>query len=264
MMSQDSYTLKRGLEGAQRLEILGRAVWPSTRSLLERAGLKPGLRCVDVGCGVGLVTEELAHMTGSCVGVDNDEDFLNYARTHRSADGCEFRHLDVLTESLEPESYDVAFTRYLLSHLVDPLSVLKKIVSAVRPGGLILVEDVDFPGHFHHPPNPAFVRYLELYQNVVELRGGDPKLGRRLLELAQALQLTDIDVQLVVAVHHLGPSKRVAELTLKHVGEALIGHDLIGRSELAGLAAELTDYAAQTSSQISIAPTFQLMARKPW
>lgn len=259
---EDTYTLKRGSEGARRLEILGRAMWPSTLALFQRAGLSAGQRCVDVGCGVGLVTEEVARLTGHCLGLDNDSEFLNYAKAHRQTVGASFQEFDIVHGVAEEGRFDVAFSRYLLSHLGNPLEALQKIVSLVRPGGLILVEDIDFPGHFHHPPSRAFARYLELYQAAVERRGGNPRLGRELFGMATTLGLTEIDIHLVVAVHHTGPSKAVAQLTLEHIGDALVGQGLLEHSELASLLDELKAYVEDPKTQVSIAPTFQLMARK--
>lgn len=72
-MDEHHYLIRGGLEGRERLRLLGRVMRPTTMPLLERAGVTAGMRCLDVGCGGGDVTFDLASLvgiTGSVVGVD--------------------------------------------------------------------------------------------------------------------------------------------------------------------------------------------------
>lgn len=75
-MCRSSYIVRGGSSGRERLRILAQVMRPSTLSLLERVGLRPGMRCLDVGCGGGDVTIELARLVGpdaSALGIDLDE-----------------------------------------------------------------------------------------------------------------------------------------------------------------------------------------------
>jgi ubiquinone/menaquinone biosynthesis C-methylase UbiE len=78
-----SYVIRGGKPGYDRLALLARERWPDTRALLERAGIEPGIRCADIGCGGGAVTLELARLVapgGTVVGIDTDEAKLGLAR----------------------------------------------------------------------------------------------------------------------------------------------------------------------------------------
>jgi 2-polyprenyl-3-methyl-5-hydroxy-6-metoxy-1,4-benzoquinol methylase len=77
------YVIRGGRDGYNRLLVLARASWPDTAALFDRAGIGPGMQCVDLGCGGGEVTFELARLVapgGSVTGVDMDEVKLDLAR----------------------------------------------------------------------------------------------------------------------------------------------------------------------------------------
>lgn len=252
---KDPYVLAVGSAGAHRLRLLGKAAWPSTRRFLQRLRLSRGWRCLDVGCGVGTVTARLAQRTGYCLGVDKEGEFL--ARAARRP-GCEYRQLDVADLRALPERFDVVYARYVLSHQPDPLRVLGAMLAVCKPGGIVAVEDVDFPGHTWHPESVAMERYVDLYQRLVRSRGGDPCLGRKLPALCAQAGLVDVQAQPTMT---LDQTAAVAPLTLAHIGAAAIGAHLIGPDELSQLICELEDYAGRPGTSVSLAPTFQVWGR---
>jgi len=261
-MTNDPYTLRRGRAGAERLRILGAAMADSTERFLRSSGLKEGMRCLDAGCGVGVVSRKLAEITGHCHGIDLDSQFLEIAQKDSLPSGVSLGQVNVFDLAAEP-LYDVVYSRYLLSHLKEPGLAIRRLADVLKPGGLLLLEDVDFPGHVHHPPCPAFLSYLELYQKVVRKNGGDPCLGRKLYSLVLDCNLESVEMELVVSLQYRDPGKRVAELTLEHVASPLIDGGLVEAAELENLLQDLRDFGANEKSFMSIAPTYQIRARKP-
>ena len=86
MTQTGRYIIRGGIEGRERLRVLARAMQPTTSALLDRVGVTPGMACLDVGCGGGDVTLELARRVipgGSAVGADLDETKLSLAREKR-------------------------------------------------------------------------------------------------------------------------------------------------------------------------------------
>lgn len=126
----------------------------------------------------------------------------------------------------------------------------------------MVLEDVDFPGHFWYPDCRAMERYVELYQAVVRRRGGNPCLGRELVDLMARAGLEHLQVNLVTAIFHDGRAKQVAEVTLEHIGQALVDAELARPEEVDELVAELRRFRERPTSQISLAPTFQVVGRK--
>src|SRR5438105_4775911 len=164
------YVLRGGDAGAARLRLLARVKWPSTRSLLKKVGLHAGWQCLDVGCGSGAVTLKLARWVGAegrVVGIDSDERCLGLARAaaRRSRLAAEFRAGQADEVDLDA-AFDLVYARFLLTHLARPEDALARMRQAARPGGLVVVEDVDFTGHFCYPACAAFERYVTLYREV--------------------------------------------------------------------------------------------------
>jgi ubiquinone/menaquinone biosynthesis C-methylase UbiE len=228
----EGYALRGGRAGEERLRLLNRVKWPTTEPLLMGAGLRAGMSCLDVGCGSGDVTLKMATLVGaegSVVGVDRDQSILQLASQEAERQGLPvtFRRSNI-EELAEESAYDLVFARYLLSHLPRPQRAVELMVRAVRPGGHLVLEDVFFPGHIYYPANAAFDRYLELYQAVAVVKeGGDAAIGVRPLGMATEAGLVGVRVGLVEPTFRDGESKRVAQITMEHIREAVVGAGLV-------------------------------------
>ncbi len=263
----EDYVLRGGRQGANRLRILNRVKWPTTEPLLEAAGLRAGMRCLDVGCGGGDVTLKMAALVGGeghVVGVDRDPSILQLARWEAEDRGLPVTFRTVEAEELSEESaYDLVFSRYLLSHLPRPQRVLEAMVRAARPDGRLVLEDVYFPGHVCYPPSAALDRFVELYQAVARTNeGGDAAIGVRLLGMALEAGLEEVRVGLVVPTFREGEGKLVTQVTMEHIREAVVGAGLATSSEVDSIVDELGRLAADDRTLMSMAPTFQVWGRK--
>ena len=146
-----SYAIRGGADGKRRLDLLAHIMQPSTQALLARAGLAPGMRCLDLGCGGGHVSRYLAECVGAggtVVGIDIDGVKLDAARTlcaQASLTNVQFRSVAVADWS-DAAAYDLVYARFILSHLPDRPAVLARIGQALAPGGTVVLEDIDFGG----------------------------------------------------------------------------------------------------------------------
>lgn len=259
--------LRRGEEGAERLRLLARVKWPGTRDLLRRAGLKRGMRCLDVGCGIGEVTCGMAGMVGregEAMGLDNDAAYLRCARREaaRRFAKVTFRRQNVM--ALRDESaFDFVYARYLLTHLREPGRALAGMIRALRPGGRIAVEDVDFSGHICHPACRAFDRYVEIYQAVVRRNGGDPVIGPRLHALFVECGVEGVRLDVSQPSFYEGEGKQVARVTLEHIREHVTAAGLASDAEIDAILCELDEFARDRRTIMSIARTFQVWGQKP-
>lgn len=259
------YVIRGGAEGKKRLALLARTLWPTTSQLLRRAGLAEGMDCLDLGCGGGDVALEMAAWVGpegSVAAIDLDPAKLELARRQARERGLEnvtFRHADA-NDWQETGAYDFAYCRFLLTHLRDARETLGRLWRAVRPGGRVVVEDIDFAGHFSHPPSAAFDRYLTLYRAVVSRRGGDADIGPKLYGLATEAGWRGLELEVVQPAFVAGEGKQMALITFANIREAILAEGLASEAELAATAAELEDFTIAPDTLISLPRIFQLRA----
>ncbi len=159
--------------------------------------LEPGMRLLDVGCGPGTITLDLAARVapGRVVGVDRDASVVADAQRlldSRPANGVEFRTADAYGLEFEDEAFDVVHAHQLLQHLTDPVAALVEMRRVLRPGGVLAVRDGDYGGFVWAPSDPMLDRWMELYHDVCCHNGADADAGRRLLGWAQRAGFTEI------------------------------------------------------------------------
>jgi len=266
-MGARKYVIRGGVEGRERLRLLSEAAAPSTRALLDEVGIAAGSVCLDVGCGGGDVTRELARAAGPAgraLGVDVDEVKVDIAR-REAADAripnVAFEARDV--RGWEPaEPFDVVYARFLLTHLPDPVSLLSALRRHIRPGGAIIVEDIDFCGHFAEPDCPALRRYVELYTKSVQARGADPNIGPRLPALLREAGFENVQMRLVQPAALEGGIKRLTCVTLESISEAILGDGLATEDELRETLGELDRFARDPHTVIGGPRIFQAWGRR--
>jgi len=267
MRGTSHYIIRGGDPGAERLRVLSRAMRSGTLALLDRAGLTPGLEVLDLGCGSGDTTIEIARLVGSngrVVGIDMDDSVLTHARSASEAYGLSVEWKHGFVEDLDDDgSFDIAYARFLLSHLSDPAGALRRMARAVRRSGWVVVEDIDITAHVHWPPSAAFQRYVELYVAAGRTRGADPTIGPRLAALLIDAGLEDVEVSISMPTFRAGEGKTIARLTLSNIADAAIAAGLTNREEIDRLLAELAVHEADSRSIQSTAQVFQAIGRRP-
>ena len=267
-MQRNNYVIDGGAQGRDRLRLLSDVFGPATRNLLSLVGIPEGASCLDLGCGGGDVTRELAQMvgpTGSVLGVDYDAVVLDAARQEAGVAGLtnvSFVAHDVTSWAPETK-FDVVYARFIFSHLADPASVMAKLRRCLAPRGVIVVEDVDFRGHFAEPQCPALTRYTELYSQSVRNRGADPWIGAKLPGHLQAAGFTDVNVQLYHPVALRGGIKKLTCTTLSNIGAAVQRDGLATEEEFTATLNELTAFADDTTTVMVGPRTFQVWGRNP-
>jgi ubiquinone/menaquinone biosynthesis C-methylase UbiE len=264
----DYYVIRGGEEGIRRLGILADVMWPTTRRVLERAGIREGMKCLDLGSGGGEVTMAIAQLvgsTGKVVGIDLDEVKSRLAR-HKASDrqvsNVEYRLADV-TEWEEDSVYDLIYARFLLTHLRDPRLVVSRMLGALKPGGMAVVEDIDFAGHVCYPGCPAFDSYVSLYQEVVRLRGGDANIGPRLPCMLADAGFADLHIDLTQPVFMTGEGKSLAALTFRFIIDSLVADGLGAEANLKAELEELETYTNDPRTLLSLPRVFQVWGYRP-
>lgn len=257
IMKPENYVIRGGKEGYDRLKILSNILETSTSKLFKRLGVAPGMRALDVGCGSGDVTMLLAGCvkeTGKVEGWDIDEYCLDAARAEskkRGLEQIEYRKIDI--NDFQGESkFDVVYARFLLSHLPDTAKVIQSLRDNVRPGGLLILEDVDFKGHFCFPDYDAFKDYVYLYTKLIKLKGGNANIGISLPRKLMDAHFTHVGQKVNNLCAMTGNIKLMAGLTLESIGDSLIENNLITEYELKDLINRLRAFARHDNTLMSM------------
>ena len=244
----DHYIIRGGRKGRDRLRLLASVLEPTTRDLFDTVGIAPGSTCLDVGCGGGDVTLEIARRvgpSGSVVGVDLDQTKLQLARLEVEARGitnASFVEGDATNGSWSTP-FDLIYIRFLLTHLEHPEQLLCALRNHLRPGALLVVEDIDYRGHFAVPECSALDSAVALYTDAVTRRNADPNIGPRLPGLLEAAGFSDIDMKLVHQAALHGRIKELICVTLESISETVIRDGLTTAEEFAKTARELRAFA---------------------
>ena len=266
-MEAEKYVIRGGVEGRDRLRLLSEVMGPWTRALLAEVGIPAGSVCLDIGCGGGDVSRELARAAGPqgrVIGVDLDEVKLDIARRECAEQGISnvaFEVRDIV--DWEPgEPIDVVYARFLLTHLTNPVRVVSAMRRHLRPGGVMIVEDIDFRGHFAEPDCPALRRFVELYTQVVQSRGADPDIGPRLPGLLREAGLEDVRMRLVQPAAMEGGIKILTGVTLESISEAVLSAGLISEDELRETIRDLYAFALDPRTVLGGPRVFQVWGRR--
>jgi SAM-dependent methyltransferase len=158
--------------------------------------LEPGTRLLDVGCGPGTITADLATRVapGPVIGVDREPSVIAEAETRGAApSNVEFRTGDVYALAFPDASFDVVHAHQVLQHLTDPVAALSELRRVLRPGGILAVRDSDYGGFVWAPADPLLDRWNALYHDVCRRNGADADAGRHLLGWARAAGFTEIE-----------------------------------------------------------------------
>lgn len=146
--------------------------------------LRPGLSLLDVGCGPGSLTLDLAERVapGRVIGVDSSPDVIAQARAlavERGIHTVEFAVGDAYALDFPDESFDVVHVHQLLHHVARPVDVLRELLRLVASEGIVAVRETDYAAKTIYPESSGLTAWAELYQRVHRSHGGEPDAGRR-------------------------------------------------------------------------------------
>jgi 2-polyprenyl-3-methyl-5-hydroxy-6-metoxy-1,4-benzoquinol methylase len=182
------YVLGHSERELERLQTQARILEPFTRQLLIDAGLRPGMRVHDVGCGPGdvaFLAAELVGEAGQVVGTDRSADALSIATVRVSERGLwnvSFQEGDSSEIRFESQ-FDALIGRAVLMFQHDPATMLSRLVAHVRPGGVVAFHEIDWANARSFPTVPSWTRCCELIVATLKVTGADPYLGMNLHSL---------------------------------------------------------------------------------
>lgn len=176
------YTMGRSKGEEERLIHQSRLYDAITRRFLSEAGVKSGMRVLDIGCGpcdVSLTAAELVGPEGAVLGVDVNPDIIDTARDRASSAGfsnVEFMTGDARTLNVGSD-FDALVGRLVLMYMADPAEALRQLATRVRPGGVVAFQEADFSYYRRRADTPVANDLIEWAISVFERSGAHVEMG---------------------------------------------------------------------------------------
>ncbi|HMJ76466.1 MAG TPA: methyltransferase domain-containing protein [Iamia sp.] len=231
--------------------------------------LRPGLDLLDVGCGPGTITADLAARVapGRVVGMDRSPDVIAAAAASGfGSDGLTFVVGDVYALDAPDASFDVVHAHQVLQHLSDPVAALVEMRRVCRADGVLAVRESDYAAFTWDPPDPALDRWLAVYRAVARGNDADPDAGRRLKGWALAAGFGSVSVSCTVWTFST-PDERAwwgglwaDRVTGTTLADQAVAAGLATRDELAAMASAFHRWAADDTAAF-IVPSVEILAR---
>ncbi|MFD0985666.1 class I SAM-dependent methyltransferase [Methyloligella solikamskensis] len=199
-VNPDGYVHSRDMAEYERLRKQAQMWESATRRVLQKAGLNPGMHCLDVGAGPGAVMQTMAQGVGpqgAVTGIEIDPGLVGMAREalrHRSGTTFDVVQGDINTfdGDLPGAPFDLTFCRCFLMHLPDPVAVLSKMRDWTKPGGVVIAQEFDFGSFSVERECSAMDAFSELFEGVFAAHGRRMRQGRQLPAQFAAAGLDDL------------------------------------------------------------------------
>ena len=200
-----TYVLGHADVEIQRLLLQARLYDSDTEHAFRRAGLRPGMRVLDVGCGPGDVSFVAARLVGpggSVLGVDAAAEIVELARSRAAERGLSwvtFQH-STIGDLVLNEPVDAVVGRLILMHLPDPVSTLRQLAGLLRPGGIIVFSENDIDSVRSVPDTPQFHAVSDGIAKAFRAIGLDTAFGMRLHNLFERAGLPSPQLSLAAPI----------------------------------------------------------------
>jgi SAM-dependent methyltransferase len=201
-----------GEDEVARLEAQDPLNAQATRMIFTEAGIRPGMRVLDLGCGAGAATFVAADLVGpggSVVGVDHSPEALARARLRAGQRGlAQVRFIEGDIHDPAPGGpYDAIVERIAFWTVPDPAVVLRRQATVLRPGGLVVAIETDLSPAYTEPESTMHTRLMSW---MVEgfAKAGLTMIGRRLWAIVEEAGLRPLGM--VGIQPHMGPGDEVS------------------------------------------------------
>lgn len=186
----EKYALGNSAHEQERLKVQAKFLERWSEQYLLSAGLEPGMRVLDLGCGLGdvsLLVAKLVGTSGHVTGIDRDPVIVTKARERARNEGCdeqvEFIHTDLFDFQAD-HSFDAVVGRYVLMYQPDPVAAIRHAAEQVRSEGIIVFHEMDLANHIRSCPDETlFQEICALLAEIFRRSGYWPDLGLHLTSL---------------------------------------------------------------------------------
>jgi ubiquinone/menaquinone biosynthesis C-methylase UbiE len=271
---EENYTMGRSDGETQRLVKQAQLYEAVTERLIERAGIKEGMRVLDLGSGAGSVAIALANKVGTSgevVGVDMNGDILESARKHAEDVGfnnVSFIQGDLRNVELQGE-FDAIYGRLVMMYVPEPTDAVKHLTSYLKPGGIVAFQEVDFTFYrsFNDPKLPLINKLANWFVDAFEVTGANIKMGIDISQILieAGLNHPQLDFTAPMGVDENWPGYQYVEDTFKSLLPLLEKHNIVTNETLDvdTLAQRVRDEVVNSKRPLVLTPHVSAWTTKP-
>ncbi len=257
----------------QRLITQAQGLEEPARWMLDRINLKPGFRVVDVGCGpIGIMNllSERVGADGIVIGVEREPRFFDMARAEqreRSLSNVELVNADALNTGLDKNSYDFVHERLVLINipLATQQTILKEMLSILKPGGTIAIQEFDYVSFALDPDHPSWSVLFNTWCDAFHAAsGGNLFIGRSLARLLRSAGAENVRIHAHANLPQVGEYQRTHILSLiESTPDLMVGSGKLSVAELRDNVAALAKHLADPKTTLIDRLVVQAWGTKP-
>lgn len=265
----DNYILPTGEKDAARLDLIHQVYGPAGEQAVRKAGIPIWGRVADIGCGTGPVSMWLAKEVGPggrVDAIDIDASQLAIARSRAKSvtpGHINFTEASAYEPGLPLGVYDLVFSRFLLCHLQRPEDALHRMVDMLKPGGHLVVVDIDLPTMFTIPPSDVYAEAAAYGIQAGKARGVDYQIGLRLPAMFSAAGLENVDLSFSQPTYLTGGCKKLWETTFRNAAPSAIASGAASQAQFDSLFERMAAITADEKTWVAHVRCSVVTGRKP-
>ena len=262
-MKENNYIIGVGKDDEERLSLLNELFGKTSKDLLLKAGLTPGMRILEVGCGTGNMTRWIAKQIGDnghVTAVDISPEQIQIAKENCSQSNnitfVESSLFDLNTSI----KFDLIYSRFLIMHLPNPFEGLQYLTQLLKPNGILVSEEATNSVTACYPESSVFKQYRQLVMALFTKKNIDFDIGEKLYAYFQKLQLQDIQVNFVQPIYKKH-QKKIMIILMNELKHRYIEFGIATETEIQAFLNDLANFINDDQFLVSFARTTQIFGR---
>lgn len=273
MTKPKDYALAVGDISRERYEIFAYLYNPFSLEFLRQKNIKDGMRVLDVGCGIGDMTCELAKLVGGkgqAIGIDASKEQLEIAKQVANKNKLQnIQFVECLADQLVAleQTFDLVYCRALLNTQKNPKQIIQQMYNVLAPNGILICEEPRTDKNFFcHPTSSAYQRWEKCFAKLAEISGKDFvfnfNIGCELYSWFKDLNLNAIHGRVIQPLLITPYEKRQLTLQIIELTPTLIKTGLATQAELEQLVDDLEEFEKDNAYIAGFFPCLQIVGIK--
>lgn len=261
---KDNYFYKIDANEVERLKILNNLLNKDTCTLLDGVSLKEGNIVLELGCGLSIISVELAKRVGPqgrVIAIDDSNTLLNHASKYIKEQGISnIQHQKLNIYEIDAQTFsqkfDVIYGRFIIMNLSNPITELERLLGLLKKGGTIILEEAIISHSFCYPSHPVFTQWQAALKSNFKKDQKDADFGLQLPSLFRRNGIRISEQKIVQVILNSPEERSLISRVFLHSKE-----NLGTLPEFSHLVTELQNLEKQDYI-IALGPTFQIVGRR--